>query len=141
MKIEFDEYEIELYFPVKAVIVSKGIVPMQYNHLPLLNEGFDFALAHKLGLSGVIRVYDCFFEATRFIDVGEETFTYTPLGSVEISDKDLKSLPRTKRSVLRSKKVDVPTEQWQKDIERQFTNLRAETEFIYKRLTKLEDNQ
>ena len=132
---------VNKYFPVQAVVVSKGVVPIEYKNLPLLNEGFDFDLAHKLGLSGVIRVYDCFLEATRFIDVGEETFTYTPLGSVEISDKDLKSLPRTKPGVIttldfgegldvsgdgdtttisvkRNKKVDVPTESWQKAVDR-----------------------
>ena len=73
-------------------------------------------------------------DAWAHYDNGEwhiEQTKYTLPGSTQSVTDDIK----------RNKKVDVPTEQWQKDIERQLTNLRAETEFIYKRLTKLEDNQ
>ena len=82
---------------VDAVVCSSGKIPAEYSQLPLLNEGFSFELAHKLGLEGTITAYDVCLKGTRVIAVG------TP---------------------KRSKKVDVPTEAWQKSIERDIKDIK-----------------
>ena len=62
------------YFPEKdrvdAVVCSKGEIPEEYAHHPLLNEGFEYKQAHQLGLEGVIIVYDVYLKDTRKVNVG-----------------------------------------------------------------------
>ena len=64
---------IKILENVDAVVVSKGEIPAEYMSLPLLNEGFSYDLAHKLGLYGKITVYDVFLKDTRTVDVGGDT--------------------------------------------------------------------
>ena len=58
--------------PIHAVVCSRGEIPKDYSKLPLLNEGFSYDVAHRLGLSGEINVYDVALGATRCVNIGKQ---------------------------------------------------------------------
>ena len=63
--------QVQSHDPV-AVVCSMGEIPSRYQHLPLLNEMFEFEDAHKLGLFGPIVVYDVYLKRNRMVNVGDK---------------------------------------------------------------------
>ena len=105
---------------VDAVISNSDLVHSLYRH-PVLKEGFSFDEAHQENLEGVIVVFDVVLNNIRKIDVGYEDEKSGITGEyvgVQTDDREFKLVP-----VKRNKQVDVPTEMWQKSIERRLAKL------------------
>ena len=61
------------------------------------------------------------------------------IGNVPDKDGILKPLYHTSVTTKRNKKVDVPTEQWQKGIERQINDILADNQAAYSRIEELDE--